>query len=945
MQRLMRVESFLLSDCVTGRCVGGQASAWVPGAAILSLLLAVPGFAGAPLEKPPVITSQPQSVSAPAGREAVLFVRGYGTGRLAFQWLRNGIPLEEANEPVLRLAALGSKQAGDYQVVLSNDYGRSTSEVARVTVAKQGGGAWTPASVFSCNAVGYINLSMAPGFTLVVNQLANRDSAGNEPVSRVVPFLPDGAVIHHVSSNRFTANAFWSGWRDPNAPLPFGDVFFLFNPYDSPVVVTFVGAVLVGDLRQTLPSGFSIAGSLVPQSGGVVSVLEMPVADGDEVWRWDVPTQDYAQFRYQTGGWQPQEPVISVGEAFVVKKTTAAVWRRVFSLFSPCDPPNPAAPMQRMPMLPLDGQLHFFTYHPNAEFGRVEGAGGDYFGQLYVGLSTNEYDLTPVGVPVRFQDGSRAGYLDGGIVATPGLPAGLTVQTQLRVWSGIDGASYEEARVAGCLTGKSEIVPARTEAPLVNDRPGIPPRPVNHFRTLRLSEIPGIATQPASFAVAIGESASLAVTTAHAGASSFQWRHNGQAIPGANGPELQLSALLKSDAGDYSVIVSNGPCALSSTNARLVVYESLEIQTEPADTNLVAGETARFTVTATGEPPLTYQWRSSAQSMSNRLSAATNAMLVLNVVDESEGDYWVEIRSPYESLESGRARLTVTNHLHLALDTPAWEYTTGGDLAWHTRAPAHLGRANTASVGPIPYQQGAWMETQAEGPGVVTFWWATSNEWSSSLRFLVNGRTERQFYGATGWELVSVALPAGAHRLRWQIHNNDFQLAPARAWVDSVSIRAGVPPAILSASSNFWFMPDNYVLLSVAASGDAPLYYQWFAGTNRITWGASDALLLYPHQLADGVSYSVTVSNYFGAVTSAPMLARGSPRLDIETDATGAVHLIWPRAASEFVLEQTDSFLGPWSAVPQSPVYSETACFTVLPTEAATNRWFRLRLP
>jgi hypothetical protein len=102
-------------------------------------------------DKLPKITAQPQGVTRPPGGEAVLFARAYGAGELAFQWLRNEVPLPKANEPVLRLTSLSAAQAGDYRVTVANSYGRATSEVARVSVDAAEAGAWLPA-VVSCNA-------------------------------------------------------------------------------------------------------------------------------------------------------------------------------------------------------------------------------------------------------------------------------------------------------------------------------------------------------------------------------------------------------------------------------------------------------------------------------------------------------------------------------------------------------------------------------------------------------------------------------------------------------------------------------------------------------------------------------------------------------------------------------------------------------------------------
>ena len=93
--------------------------------------------------------------------------------------------------------------------------------------------------------------------------------------------------------------------------------------------------------------------------------------------------------------------------------------------------------------------------------------------------------------------------------------------------------------------------------------------------------------------------------------------------------------------------------------------------------------------------------------------------------------------------------------------------------------------------------------------------------------------------------------------------------------------------------------------------------------------------------------YQVTVSNYFGAVTSGPMMLRPRPRLRIEPDSAGAFRLVWPRQASQFTLEQSADLTraNAWELVIRPVAYTESECVVSLPRETGTNQWFRLRLP
>ncbi|HKB92194.1 MAG TPA: immunoglobulin domain-containing protein [Opitutaceae bacterium] len=80
---------------------------------------------------------------------------------------------------------------------------------------------------------------------------------------------------------------------------------------------------------------------------------------------------------------------------------------------------------------------------------------------------------------------------------------------------------------------------------------------------------PTITTQPVSQTVLPGGSATF--TVAATGATSYQWRKNGNVVTGATNASLVLSNLNASDSGIYSVIATNGSGSTASYGAALVV--------------------------------------------------------------------------------------------------------------------------------------------------------------------------------------------------------------------------------------------------------------------------------------------------------------------------------------------------------------------------------------
>ncbi|MEK7676290.1 MAG: immunoglobulin domain-containing protein [Verrucomicrobiota bacterium] len=84
---------------------------------------------------------------------------------------------------------------------------------------------------------------------------------------------------------------------------------------------------------------------------------------------------------------------------------------------------------------------------------------------------------------------------------------------------------------------------------------------------------PSITTQPQSQTVAIGSGGILNVVASGTGPLRYQWRKEGEAIPGATNASYTLASAALLDAGTFSVIVSNAAGSVTSADAVLRVAE------------------------------------------------------------------------------------------------------------------------------------------------------------------------------------------------------------------------------------------------------------------------------------------------------------------------------------------------------------------------------------
>src|SRR6266568_4467457 len=111
--------------------------------------------------------------------------------------------------------------------------------------------------------------------------------------------------------------------------------------------------------------------------------------------------------------------------------------------------------------------------------------------------------------------------------------------------------------------------------------------------------LPTITTQPQSEQVPLGTTATFTVVASSATPLSYQWRLNGADLPGATGAVLVLTDVQASDAGDYTVEVSNAFGAVTSVPATLTVLFPPSITLEPITATVLPGALVNFIVVAT----------------------------------------------------------------------------------------------------------------------------------------------------------------------------------------------------------------------------------------------------------------------------------------------------------------------------------------------------------
>ena len=134
---------------------------------------------------------------------------------------------------------------------------------------------------------------------------------------------------------------------------------------------------------------------------------------------------------------------------------------------------------------------------------------------------------------------------------------------------------------------------------------------------------PAITTQPLSKTVTAGQTAPFSVTASGTAPLTYHWKKNGSAIAGATAASYTTPATTASDSGSlFTVVVSNSAGSVTSSAATLTVVSPPRITTQPQSLTVTAGQTASFSVVATGTAPLTFQWRRNGVAITGATGAS-----------------------------------------------------------------------------------------------------------------------------------------------------------------------------------------------------------------------------------------------------------------------------------------------------------------------------------
>ncbi len=193
---------------------------------------------------------------------------------------------------------------------------------------------------YSSNVVGYVNLVVPKGFSIIANPLLAATNTISElfnPAS-----TPEGTILYKFSNatGLYSINALEFGeWSAPNQTLVPGEGAFIWVPRTVPGIGftnLFVGEVYTGPV--VIPLGLSIISCPIPRAGLVTTDLGLPPSDYYDVFLFNNATGGYSIRSFEFELWSA-EPFVVIGQGFFIRRRDSPItwmpvipWARAFTV-------------------------------------------------------------------------------------------------------------------------------------------------------------------------------------------------------------------------------------------------------------------------------------------------------------------------------------------------------------------------------------------------------------------------------------------------------------------------------------------------------------------------------------------------------------------------------------------------------------------------------------
>ncbi len=519
---------------------------------------------------PPSISSQPQSQGVVQGTNVSFSVTSSGSAPLSYQWRLNGVAIAQATNSTLVLTNVQGSNGGIYSVRVTNAVG----------------------SVVSSNAT----LSIDTFPSIVAQPQSQTVAAGTNVTFSVgldsaLPATSSGTLRLWLKADAGTitnAGGKISQWQDQSGQTNHC------SQIDTNIQPTLVSASAIGG-RSTVRFNGSVdtsTGSYLKGTGDVgipdaytsFLVYSMSYAGSGErmpVFVGVPGTYGAGRSYYVLNGEMSFASwAYDFYSGFIIPTNTYRIWTdRMNTNRTSMEFFDTTSATSTNINRTINGQQTPAAGYYVGGFNALETAGRNYAGDIaeliYFRGSLSETDRAAVENYLKqkyFQSGSSGS---------------VTFQWQFNGTNvlGATNASLTLSNVQPVDAGNYSVIVANAAGSTTSSN-----------ALLTVSIPPSITTQPQSQGVVQGTNVSFSVTASGSAPLSYQWRLNGVAIAQGTNSTLVLTNVQSSNAGNYSVLVTNAVGSVISSNATLTIDTFPSIVSQPQSQSVIAGTNVTFSV-------------------------------------------------------------------------------------------------------------------------------------------------------------------------------------------------------------------------------------------------------------------------------------------------------------------------------------------------------------
>jgi len=752
----------------------------------------------------PFISSQPQSrVITNIGATFFLGATAFGSDPMSYQWLKGGNDIPGANNSLFIVGNAQTNDSGVYCLRVTNPAGVSTSSNAVVSVGLTPAITVQPTTVyagygqnvtFAVVATGTplayywrkggTIISGATNSTLTLSNIASSDATfytvtvsnflgnvtsftayiygGSAPTITGQPFSQAVGVGFNLtlSVTASGTSTFYYQWRKNGTPI-LGAISPTYSMLNLTATNSGSYSVAVTNLYGQTVSSNAVITVLVPPVFSVQPQGQNTSIGATVAFSTLVSGMDPLSYQWRKNGVDIPDANYNNFALYNVQTTDSGIYTLYVS--------NPAGAILSTNAVLNVGSAPVITVHPSTTIGVL--------GQNVT------YRVTATGTPLYYQ------WRRSGVAI-----AGATNSTFTLTNIASTDANYSYFVVVSNFLATATSLSAN----------------------LTIVSLPSITSQPQSQMVGAGSNFNVSVTATGSGTLYYRWFKDDSILTGVISPTFSIAKAQSTNAGNYTVVVTNLYGAATSSVAAITVLAPPVFTAQPASRAVAPGATTSFSATVTGMSPLSLQWRKDGVNIPGAIYPSYS---LDNAQTNDAGIYTLYASNPAGSAISTNAELRV-GQLPVITSQPQSTQNTPSDTVQFTVSATGTG---------LNY---SWQKNSATIPNAT-----------NSILTLSNV----SFVDIASYRVV-VFNPIGS-----------VTSAPA-------TLTLPVPPTITIPPQDVLAVAGNPATLDVTGTGAPVLQYQWYKQPGIIVPAAATNTVL------GGFLLGITVTNGGNGYETAPQV-------------------------------------------------------------------------